>query len=341
MGNSWTCGLSSCSDERLVRMRPFAELSERGRILRLRQLAVQAVADDYQLANADVRLLSTRSFNTIFRVTAQGGRYALRVGDACRIHIDGVEDVEAEWLDALAADSISAPVNTPAADTRRWITVSHTGVPEARICSMFTWLDGRPLRERLSEESMMGAGALLAKLHDHAASFVGTTRVPASLHADRVVYFHEENRVRSYRSSHGNLFVDALDRLQHELDQLWRAPPHPPHLLHGDFGSNNVLSWRNKLFPIDFQDLQFGFDVQDVGLSLADLRRSKPELVESFTTGYVSVRPWPELSPSREAAFSAARSLNVMNVGLHLRRSGIAEFLDGHARRVASWMASS
>jgi len=322
-------------------MRPFEELSERGRNLRLRQLAVRAAADAYGLTDPAVRLVSSRSFNTVFRVDAADCRYALRVGDECRIHVEGLEDIEAAWLDLLAADGIVAPLSVTASGERRWVNVSHPGVRGTRVCSLFTWLDGVSLSERLSEVSMFSAGALLAELHDHAATNVAMTDVPANLHADRVVYFHEENRVLTYRSSHGDLFVEAIDRAQVVLDQLWRSPPHEPHLLHGDFGPRNILSWRNRLFPIDFQDLQLGFDLQDVALSLADLRRSTPELAGSFAAGYSSVRRWPELSPAQEAAFAAARSLNAINLGLHLRRSGLGKFLDGHARRVAAWMTTN
>jgi len=39
-----------------------------------------------------------------------------------------------------------------------------------------------------------------------------------------------------------------------------------------------------------------------------------------------------------QEVFSAARSLNVMNLGLHLRRSGFADRLDDHAARITKWM---
>ncbi|MEE9413807.1 MAG: hypothetical protein V3V01_00900, partial [Acidimicrobiales bacterium] len=93
--------------------------------------------------------------------------------------------------------------------------------------------------------------------------------------------------------------------------------------------------------PIDFQDLQFGFDLQDVALTSADLNRNYPEMLAPFQSGYASVRGLPELSPELERALAAARSLNLMNLGLHLRRPGIAQYLGGHANRVASWMNSS
>lgn len=319
-------------------MRAFAELTDRGKTNRLRLLAADVVATRYGLVDADVRLVSAHSFNTVFQVSTGRDRYAIRVGSECRIHAAGTEDVEAIWLEALREAGITAPVAVPTVDGKHWLNATDPGVPEPRTCSMFTWVDGRPLRERLTEESMTAAGALLAVLHEHAASHTRAEPIPTLLHADRAIYFHEENRVASYRSSYGELFNEATDRIQGELDRLWQSPPHRPHLLHGDFGPNNVVRWRDRLAPIDFQDLQFGFDLQDVGLSLADLGRTTPELKPAFRAGYRSVRAWPELTPDLERALAAARSLNVMNLGLHLQRSGIAGSLDDHGSRVASWM---
>jgi Ser/Thr protein kinase RdoA (MazF antagonist) len=205
---------------------------------------------------------------------------------------------------------------------------------------MFSWVDGVTLTRRLSAESMAAVGVLLAELHEHAAS---NTTEPSTVgtRADRVVYFHSENRVLTHESQHGRLLVEAIDRIQRLLDELWQSPPHRPHLLHGDFGPNNILSWRGRLRPIDFQDLQFGFDLQDLALTCADLNRNYPELLAPFNSGYASVRGWPELSPELESALAAARSLNLMNLGLHLRRPGIERYLDAHATRVANWMDSN
>jgi len=51
------------------------------------------------------------------------------------------------------------------------------------------------------------------------------------------------------------LFADALARAQSAVDSLWRSPPHPPRLVHGDLTPANVIaSPPSGLVPIDFQD---------------------------------------------------------------------------------------
>ncbi len=317
------------------------------------------------------------SFNTVFRVDASGERFALRVGDSCRIHARGVEDVESEWLDELARAGFPVARNVRCADGAAWVEHEHVSVPGPRVCTLFTWLDGSPLLERVTPVRMRRAGELLARLHEHAASFeapslgspslespslgspsfespslespssesqsLKSPLAPATLsdriRAQRAVYFHEENRLQTFESEHGSLFVEAIDRVQRQIDELWSQPPHSPHLLHGDFGPHNVLVNRGRYQPIDFQDLQFGFDVQDLGITLADLGRSLPESVQLFIDGYSTVRVLPEISPERQALFAAARSLNILNLALVAPGSGITRSFDRHATRVATWMS--
>jgi Ser/Thr protein kinase RdoA (MazF antagonist) len=270
-----------------------------------------------------------------------GRRVVLRVGDACRIHVDGVEDIEAEWLGALRAAGVACPANLPSSTGAHWVRRGRSDVDEPRVCSMFTWVRGRPLGEHLTAARMRAAGRLLAEVHEQSAEYVPRTPIPRGVYADRVVSFHEENRVLVYESEYGSLFVEAIDRVQRRLDELWRSPPGTPQLLHGDFGPNNVLHSRARPAAIDFQDLQYGFDLQDVAVSLADLRRTAPELIEPFRAGYRDKRPWPDLAPDLDAALTAGRSLNIMNLGLHLQRSGLAHSLDFHGQRVAAWMRGS
>jgi Ser/Thr protein kinase RdoA (MazF antagonist) len=94
---------------------------------------------------------------------------------------------------------------------------------------------------------------------------------------------------------------------------------------------------------IDFQDLQFGFDVQDVGLTVSDLRRNDvdPTVIDAFRRGYSSIRPWPTSDEQLLAALSAARSLNMLNLGLNLQRPGFTEFFDRHTKLIRRWMATS
>jgi Ser/Thr protein kinase RdoA (MazF antagonist) len=92
---------------------------------------------------------------------------------------------------------------------------------------------------------------------------------------------------------------------------------------------------------IDFQDLIWGFEIQDVVIALQALDHFDGAEVffEAFRAGYEEVRRWPEAEPQTIEALEAARHLNVLNFGLSMRKPGLEPFIARHAEPVAEWMA--
>jgi Ser/Thr protein kinase RdoA (MazF antagonist) len=164
-----------------------------------------------------------------------------------------------------------------------------------------------------------------------------------ALVADCVLYFRTENRLEELRPTYGSVLGEAVDRAQQTLDALWKRPPHAPHLLHGDVQPGNVMASRGKVTLIDFQDLIWGFEIQDVVFALAALDHfdDAAVLMDAFRSGYEEVRPWPDAAPETVEALHAARHLNVLNFGLSIRRPGLETFVAGHADRVAEWMSGA
>jgi len=347
--------------------RPFDTLSRRGQIGRLRTLAREA------LRRYDVEVdrvsFAAQAFNTVFRVDAsKGTSYALRVSPAIRIHADGCEALEAAWVTALRRDAgFPTPAVVPSRDASAdgWTQVD--GVPEPRSCLLFEWVAGRPLREQMSADLVREVGRLTAVVHDHAsadASFLSSTSpanasadvsVPSShspenasadapsgaLVADRVLYFRAPNRLDELRPTYGSVLAEAVDRAQRALDALWRNPPHAPHLLHGDIQPGNVMVSRGHVALIDFQDLIWGFEIQDVVIALQALDHfdAAEAFFEAFRAGYEEVRPWPDAEPEIIGALNAARHLNVLNFGMSMGKPGLEPFIARHAEPVAEWMA--
>jgi Ser/Thr protein kinase RdoA (MazF antagonist) len=316
-------------------MRAFNQLSKMGRTERLRQLAAATLADDFGITALKVSLISAHSFNTLFRADTAGGPLAVRVGEV-RIHAHGVEEVEADWLATIGAET-NLPVPTLLADRHGHHVAHHVApgvhlaIPGKMPCSVMTWVRGRPARDHFDLTVPRQLGVVQAMLHEQASTY-RPPAMPTGIIANRVIYFADTSLLAVFESPYGSLFREAIDRVQHLIDALWNAAPHPPHLIHGDIGPHNVMRWRDRLAPIDFQDLQFGFDVQDLGITLSDLRRNYGEtLIDGFKTGYRSVRPWPSNDKPLEDALAAARSLNVLNLGLNLRRPGLVDHIDRHA----------
>jgi len=327
-----------------VSRRAFGELTERGRIRRIGGIARAAL----QSYDVDVVRVSyaARAFNTVFRVdTASGTSYALRVSPEQRIHADGCEELEAEWVAAIRRDTdVPVPAVIRARDGAAVVTVDAVDVPVPRTCVLFEWVPGVTLRRRVTEGAVRTTGALTARLHEHAATLaVGPDAgVPprGAFVADHVLYLRSPNRLPELRDRYGTALDDALARAQQVLDALWRDPPHPPHLLHGDIQPGNVMVRRGGVTILDFQDLVWGFDLQDVWIAQRGLElfEDAAELQAAFRTGYETVRPWPEADDVTVAAIRMTRHLNLLNFGLDFGRPGLDEFVERHAAPVMAWM---
>jgi Ser/Thr protein kinase RdoA (MazF antagonist) len=324
------------------RLRDFDALTPRGRIGRLRALASDALRA-YDIDVVRCSFVAT-AFNTVFRVDATDGSvYALRMSPKLRIHADGCEAVEAAWTDALRVDAgVATPRVVRARDGSPVVWAERADVPERRSCVVFEWVRGRPLRERITPESVRATGALVAAVHEHGSSYCAEPPAGA-LVGDRVLCFRAPERLAELHGEYGTMLDEAVDRAQRVLDDLWRRPPHRPHLLHADVQPGNVMVDRGKVTLIDFQDLIWGFEIQDVTLALLEIERSDAAgaLGAAFREGYETVRTWPDAEAATVAAIRAARHLNVLNYGLSMRKPGLDAFVARHAAAVANWMGSA
>jgi Ser/Thr protein kinase RdoA (MazF antagonist) len=325
-------------------VRPFSELTWQGQRGRLRALAVDAVRR-YSTRIEPTRVqFVAESFNTVFRVTsADGRRYALRVGAGQRIHPEGTEVAEVAWMVALDdAGACRVPAVVAADDGSIVIRAGAAGVPGARTCVVFDWITGRTGAHQIDGILARRLGRLSARLHEQAASHY-LSAPPAVLAADRVLYWMVEDRLDELTPGYGSLFVEARGRAQDTVDSLWRHPPHRPHLVHGDLTPANVIVSRGDVVPIDFQDLAWGFDIQDVAITVsALLRLAQPStLVEAFAHGYGEVRGGYDFDPAVLASLVAGRRLHQLNLSLTLGKPGLSAVIARTAHVVREWMATA
>ncbi len=294
----------------------------------------------YDVAPRRVRL-AARSFNSIFRVTTGTAAYALRVGSAQRIHPAGTEAVEAAWHRRLREQQV--PVPGVLANVASELTTLVPDQSGFRVCVLFDWVAGRSLRTCLTMRRSAALGALSARLHQDAAAWSppGDGDV---LSADRVLYWRLPDRLAEAgsRFGYGALFADAAARAQSVVDALWRDPPHPPHLVHGDLTPANVIAVpRTGLVPVDFQDTVLGLEAQDLSITVAALRRLPDggRLEGAFRAGYTEWRPWPDLSPDLFDSLVAARWLHQLNLTLNTAGlAGLDGYVAGHAERARAWL---
>ena len=306
----------------------------------VRQIAQEALRH-YDLVPRRVTR-AAHSFNSVFRVTTTSGTHALRVGARLRIHADGTLEAEGAWLRRLAEHGMVVPALRTNRDGGVGTDIT-IGDEAPRTCAVFGWVAGRSLRARLTAPTAAALGRLAAQLHANAAAWTLTER-PDVLVADRVLYWRLPVRLTAPDVPFHDVFADALGRAQAALDELWRTPPHPAHLLHGDLTPANVVVARDgTLVPIDFQDVVWGFDVQDLAISIVALRRAPggPRLVEAFRDGYATRRPWPAIPPELFDALAAARVLSQVNLVVNVHGTADrGDYLAAHAQRLRAWLGS-
>ena len=280
--------------------RAFAELTPRGQVRRLRALAAMHSARTTSTSRA---ARSRRSaFNTVFRVdAADGSSYALRVSPALRIHADGCEEAEAAWVTALRRDvGFPTPAVIPARDGAPVVWASAPGVPEPRSCVLFEWLGGTTLRRRMTVDGIRQTGVLGGAGARARGRVRDRARLGGALVADRVLYFRVADRLEELRP---DVRLGARRRSSPapsgRSTSCGGTRPIPPHLLHGDLQSGNVLVARGRASLIDFQDLIWGFEIHRRRVRAARARRcSSPggrTCWAAFRAGLRgAVRPWPE-----------------------------------------------
>jgi len=299
-------------------MTDYQDLTVRGRVRRLRR-SVDAALAHYALDVVRVRLI-TNETNGIFRVdTSDGARYAVRVGLGGGIgHSTDEVLAETEWLAALAAASeLTVPVPLLTRDGDPFVTVEVPGVPDPRNVVVFSWLAGGPLGKRLTTPTMRAYGALSASLHVHGAHHRPST--PDALpRYDRLSPFDEpfvlfDADQPLMPPARRAVFAAAAEIVEEEIEALRRSGE-PMRVLHGDLHPWNVMTSRRGLAPFDFEDLMWGWPVQDAATSLYYLQG--PDLegrVTSFREGYETVAAWPERRQGQMATFMVGRALVLAN----------------------------
>jgi Ser/Thr protein kinase RdoA (MazF antagonist) len=324
-------------------VRPFSELTSGGQRGRLRALSFDALRRYSTRIEPQRCRFVAESFNTVFRVTsADGRRHALRVGAERRIHPEGAELAEVTWMAALDnAHVCRVPSVVAADDGSVVIRHSRAGVPGERTCVLFDWIAGRTVADQMDATLAGRVGHLSALLHGQAASRPLSAPPPVPV-ADGVLYWLLADRLAEPGPGFGSLFVEARDRAQETVDGLWRHPPHAPHLIHGDLTPSNVIVSRGQLVPIDFQDLAWGFEIQDVAITLCALHpfADASTLVEAFVRGYREVRGNHDFDPVVLASLMAGRRLQQLNLSLAVGKPGLTAFVAATGDFIREWMAS-
>lgn len=304
-------------------MKPFSELTARGQALRLRQLAINAL-EHYPIEAERVTLIGN-DWNCTFRIeTTNGKKYFMRVN--VPEYTLAQTRSELLWMDYLRSQTdITVPMPLQTIEGDYVAVASAEGVPEPRQCVVFSWVRGHTL-EDITHEMAIQWGHIAARLHRYAAAFrppPDFTRMVYDdifyFNTDAVIMFRDEHRWLMKGKKRPALFQRGIERVQAEIDWLFDSGE-PPRLLHGDLHLFNVMTFHKRLAVIDFEDMVWGYPVQDIGISMHHVhRRDDFEAIKAaFIEGYTSLEPWVEQREGQLEAMMLARQLNLFNLTLHI-----------------------
>ena len=239
----------------------------------------------------------------------------------------------------MAADTdLTIPAPVAARDGAYIVKVKVEGVPEARNCVLFGWVPGRDIAEVSEIWAMELWGAFAARLHDHGRVFSPPTGF-SIVRYDRVFPFDEPIVLFDAQYEHlvtksrAKLYRAACKRVESAIERLRQIEP--MRVLHGDLHRWNVRISRGRVGAIDFEDLMWGWPVQDVATTLYYEwhRDDYPERYAFFRRGYETVAVWPERYALEIETFIAARALVIANDVLLDQTPEIREHADEYFSR--------
>lgn len=331
-------------------MQNFEDLTRGGQVRRMRRLAETALTA-YDLGDVQLTPLM-HFFNTTFRIDAHPQSchaFSQSVGTQCiapcqnsvdqkeryviRIHRPGSQDEstirsELLWLLALRHDAgLVVPEPVTARDGSLVTLASTAGVPEARHCVVFRWVDGRFLRSpaRLGTNELERVGVFMAHLHRHAEQFVP----PPGFFRKRWDYEGIRSDVlgTDLEQSWAHLTREqraVLDETGERVQQAMRTLGEGPEvfgLIHADFYERNYLFSGNDIHAIDFDGCGWGYYLFDMGVTFSTLlaREDYSALRQAFLQGYRQVRPFAAHHEALIEIFVAARLMgHVLWLSAHL-----------------------
>ncbi len=291
-------------------MKPYRELTRRGRLRRLGRMAELALAA-YGLSDASLSF-TQHTENAIYRVDAPPSA-ALAAADGpyipnryvLRIHaMDDEEAIASEltWLIALSQEAglpVPAPVPTP--DGNHLVRVVTPEMPHGRIVTLLRWLDGRRLDGGLRPAHLTALGQMVARLHAFAVDWQPPARF-TRFHWDwdsqlgGSMFRHpREELVASVPAQFQEPFEAVSQAAKRTMASLGKSQE-AYGLIHADLYPENVLFRAGQAYPIDFEDCGYGYWMWDIAVALcrwawgADWERMR----DAFRDGYARIRALPE-----------------------------------------------
>jgi len=272
----------------------FVQLSRVTQRKYLKELAKQALSR-YGIWDAEIRYITDLN-NVVFRIVSGSSPYSLRIHPPNRYSNAEIE-AELLWLAAIRAET-DMLVPTPVLGTDGAF-VQKVLIPrknEPRQVVLFEWISGKLLGSSLTRRSVRQAGEFMARLHQHAESFL----LPQGALRPHVDWnelgswpnWGKDNIVRLSKEDY-DLCQQTAKTLLVEMRKLVTKTDYG--LIHGDLHPWNYVVHGDRIGGIDFDDswhAPFVYDIATPFFFWVD-HKNHEDLRDTFLNGYTAVRPLP------------------------------------------------
>jgi Ser/Thr protein kinase RdoA (MazF antagonist) len=264
----------------------------------MRSLAEAALVP-YDLDRVKLTLINPIE-NTTYRVDAASDqRYCLRIhrpgGDVAMIRS------ELLWLAAIRRDTdLVVPDPVVASDGALVTSTTVDGVPGARWCVLFRWVEGHFVHhlQQLSLDMIARVGAFMARLHQHAAQwtpppdFVRGRIDHETLRAPAFVAVGLAKGTPLLTKGDVAIITTTIRRVAITLQELGEESA-AFGLIHADLVPANYLFHNGEVRGIDFDDCMWGHYLYDIAIALRALedRGNYRALRTAFLDRYGTIRP--------------------------------------------------
>ena len=256
--------------------------------------------------NSPLALLKLRE-NGVYSVfdQATARKYVVRVHRA-GYHSDAELRSEWQWMGSLREYGVLTPALRRSSNNRMFEIVKSTGVPEPRQVDIVDWIEGKQLGSleaglegTASEirEQFMTLGSIMARMHNHVEHWrepAGFTRHAwdiDGLTGDQPFWgrFWE---LPALSASQKDRMIKVRDKLRAELTAMGTAPDRYG-LIHADLVYENILTGKDGVRVIDFDDCGYGWYLFDLTTSIFFLQGTEHFNLaqEALITGYRNNRP--------------------------------------------------
>ncbi len=254
----------------------------------------------------------------LFVIYTAPNRFVLKLFPPTSRHFAAQEE-KLRWTLSLKDSAEHRFLKPLSNNARAFITTIHHQQSTWK-CALFPWVPGAPLHQGLSSQKIHQWGRLMGAFHTQSAASPQSHEQKAStlIQTWNTVFYGYPNKILG--SSFGDHYETMTKKVSNTLKALWNTTESPIRF-HGDMHGDNILCSDAHMTLLDFDDLTWGFPIQDIAIALLSLRKdpSFHHRCQSFKAGYETTASWPDHHEKYLPDLMMGRLVSVANAILHMQ----------------------